>query len=84
MEKYTVKLSLLCKECHQESCDFDDRYFMLIFAMRKNKYKIIEKRNRRFMCKQRYEIVYQMNKNIPTIDKGVEKLSLNVKKGIAY
>ena len=53
---------LLCKECHQESCDFDDRYFYAyICYMRKNKYKIIEKRNRRFM-QAIYEIVYQTNK----------------------
>ena len=40
---YREIIFLLCKECHQESCDFDDRYFYAyIYYMRKNKYKIIE------------------------------------------
>lgn len=59
---YREIIFLLCKECHQESCDFDDRYFYAyIYYMRKNKYKIIEKRNRRFM-QAIYEMAYQMNK----------------------
>ena len=89
---YREIIFLLCKECHQESCDFDDRYFyayiIVIFMLI---YIIWEKINIRLLkneiddlCKQSMKWHIRWIKNIPTIDKGVEKLSLNVKKKIAY
>lgn len=72
---------LLCKECHQESPDFaDERYFYAyIRYVRKNKYKIMARRDRRIM-QAIYEMAYQMNKNILTIDKGFDQFPFAVKK----
>lgn len=72
---------LLCKECHQESPDFaDNRYFYAyIRYIRKNKYKIFERREKKMM-QAIYEIAYQMNKNILTVDKGFKQFPLAVEK----
>lgn len=72
---------LLCKECHQESPDFvDNRYFYAyIRYVRKNAYKISKRRNKKMM-QAIYEMAYQMNKNILTVDKGFEKIPLVSKK----
>ncbi|WP_294562249.1 hypothetical protein [uncultured Traorella sp.] len=66
---------LLCKECHQESPDFQDpRYFFAyIRNSRKNEVKI-RKRRENEMMRAIYELAFQLNKNIFTIDKAYKNL----------
>lgn len=72
---------LLCKECHQESPDFDDiqYFYAYIRFVRENVFKVSKRRNEE-MKRAIYELSYQMNKNILTIDKGIQNLFLNVNK----
>ncbi|MFQ6791873.1 MAG: hypothetical protein ACLRT4_03695 [Thomasclavelia sp.] len=60
---------LLCKECHEESPDYDDiRYFYAyIRHVRENRNKVLKRRNEELM-RTIYELAYQMNKNILTFD----------------
>ena len=72
---------LLCKKCHQESPDFiESRYFYAyIYHTRKNAQEIIERRNVEIQ-RAVHELAYLMNKNILTIEKGINNIQNSIGK----